>query len=332
MSKKCEVCEGTQVKVEKDGTAIPCPALSVTALGRLACKLPDGSFDSKKTSREISNAKMQKDKAYEERNKVVSGLARAVIALGGKAGRKKTKIEGWNPEWDWCVYIDLPMGLSYPEIGGVPVHVVRYRKVQPLKGSEMGKFTISECDKDLLNFDWFKSENTNGVYWKRQPSLPEPTGYLHRVIAKRIWGEFPDGFEVDHIDRNPSNCCRDNLRLATSSANKLNQKRIEHAGVYPTPSGKWMAVIGVGSWMNLGTFQTEQEARSAYLSAHKEFVLEAHRKGEYIYPPLTVSWHFHESHLPLFEWLPLYDGAWDGHDTLEKYRRLEEWRPPGWGL
>lgn len=39
-------------------------------------------------------------------------------------------------------------------------------------------------------------------------------------------------------------------------------------------------------------------------------------------PTGQVSWHFHDDHAHLFARLPAYPGAWDGHDTPEKYRRL----------
>jgi hypothetical protein len=39
-------------------------------------------------------------------------------------------------------------------------------------------------------------------------------------------------------------------------------------------------------------------------------------------PTGQVSWHYHDSHSHLFDDLPPYAGAWDGHDTPEKYRRL----------
>jgi hypothetical protein len=43
-------------------------------------------------------------------------------------------------------------------------------------------------------------------------------------------------------------------------------------------------------------------------------------------PEGQVSWHIHDSELPLFDWLPLRDDRpWDGHDTPEKYRRLDAW-------
>lgn len=39
-------------------------------------------------------------------------------------------------------------------------------------------------------------------------------------------------------------------------------------------------------------------------------------------PTGQTSWHFHDSQAWLFADLPAYTGAWDGHDTPEKYRRV----------
>jgi len=41
-------------------------------------------------------------------------------------------------------------------------------------------------------------------------------------------------------------------------------------------------------------------------------------------PTGQVSWHYHDSQAHLFADLPAYTGAWDGHDTPEKYRRVGE--------
>ncbi len=40
-------------------------------------------------------------------------------------------------------------------------------------------------------------------------------------------------------------------------------------------------------------------------------------------PTGQASWHYHDSHEPLFAHLPHYEGDWDGHSTFEKYTRLE---------
>lgn len=49
------------------------------------------------------------DQGYRERNLLVSLLARIY-----PSGIRATEIEGWEPEWNNCVYIDLPTGqVSY---------------------------------------------------------------------------------------------------------------------------------------------------------------------------------------------------------------------------
>ncbi len=42
---------------------------------------------------------------YCERNKLVAALARFY-----PSGTRKTAIEGWDPEWHGCVFIDTPQG------------------------------------------------------------------------------------------------------------------------------------------------------------------------------------------------------------------------------
>lgn len=39
-------------------------------------------------------------------------------------------------------------------------------------------------------------------------------------------------------------------------------------------------------------------------------------------PAGQVSWHYHDSHAPLFAGLPEYAGEYDGHTTAEKYLRV----------
>lgn len=58
---------------------------------------------------QLYHAFQSKDNAYRERNYVVAALARVF-----PSGIRPTKIEGWDPEWENCVYIDLPTGqISY---------------------------------------------------------------------------------------------------------------------------------------------------------------------------------------------------------------------------
>lgn len=54
---------------------------------------------------EVARLREQIDGAYRERNQVVAALAWCF-----PSGVKKTAIEGWDPAWHNCVYIDLPTG------------------------------------------------------------------------------------------------------------------------------------------------------------------------------------------------------------------------------
>lgn len=47
----------------------------------------------------------ESDRAYEERNRLVAFLARIF-----PSGIRKTDIEGWDPEWHGCVFVDTPAG------------------------------------------------------------------------------------------------------------------------------------------------------------------------------------------------------------------------------
>lgn len=48
------------------------------------------------------------DEVYKERNICVAALAVMALKLGLKVGIKKTEIEGWDPCWLNCVYIEIP--------------------------------------------------------------------------------------------------------------------------------------------------------------------------------------------------------------------------------
>ena len=77
------------------------------AIDRLFLEL--SQFTQATTSKEMA-LELAKDGAYLERNKCVALIARMALAMGLKAGRAKTAIEGWSEDWHGCIYIDLPAG------------------------------------------------------------------------------------------------------------------------------------------------------------------------------------------------------------------------------
>ena len=68
------------------------------------------------------------------------------------------------------------------------------------------------------------SKKTSG-YWTINVRTPWGRKHLqvHRVIWELAYGPIPDGMEIDHIDRNPSNNRLSNLRLVTHSENNQNK-------------------------------------------------------------------------------------------------------------
>ncbi len=107
---------------------------------------------------------------------------------------------------------------------------------------------------------------------------------------------FPDGVEVDHIDGNPLNNRRSNLRLATRTQNQRNtgprkDSSTKSKGVFFTPrvkNGKrWHAEIRVNrKAIHLGVYHTKEEADSAYEAKAKEIHGEFFRKE----PAKEIDW------------------------------------------
>lgn len=105
-----------------------------------------------------------------------------------------------------------------------------------------------------------------------------------------LFGKPPEGLEWDHINRDPLDNRRENLRLATRRQNTVNTQKpkITSRGTVPTSQYKgvslasdsskrskpWVATISI-DWRNnkkkfLGYFKTEEEAHEAYIQAARE--------------------------------------------------------------
>jgi len=74
----------------------------------------------------------------------------------------------------------------------------------------------------------------------------------------------------DHIDRNPLNNCKSNLRVCSYSQNSMNRRKIEgttskYRGVGLKKNGRWYASIKLeGVKKHIGYFDTENAAALAY--------------------------------------------------------------------
>lgn len=100
-------------------------------------------------------------------------------------------------------------------------------------------------------------------------------GGKQRLASRVIWemhnGPIPRGMEIDHINRDKSDDQVENLRLATRFQNNANTRaKISNTsgfkGVDLHKGGpKWRARIRInGQRLNIGVFETAEEAAAAY--------------------------------------------------------------------
>ena len=88
-------------------------------------------------------------------------------------------------------------------------------------------------------------------------------------LSRFILNDVSLDMDVDHINRNPFDNRRDNLRICTRSQNMANtgpRSGRKYKGAYFDKIGNnWDAKITLGyKNINLGTFKTEEEAARAY--------------------------------------------------------------------
>jgi|TARA_R110000824_G_scaffold71132_5_gene182367 hypothetical protein len=104
---------------------------------------------------------------------------------------------------------------------------------------------------------------------------------IHRVVMNA-----PKGMDVDHINGDPLDNRKENLRICTRSENCRNRKvrttsKSGYKGVYTTPYGRFQAYIGnpdkKSRHISLGTYDAPEEAARVYdrkaLELHGEFAL-----------------------------------------------------------
>lgn len=97
-------------------------------------------------------------------------------------------------------------------------------------------------------------------------------------LHKYIMGDVEDGKVVDHIDRNPLNCRRSNLRVCTQAENTRNRSTCRtnksgFPGVYfEKQSGKWLAHITCNGVQHyLGSYGNFEDAVNARITAEKQY-------------------------------------------------------------
>lgn len=141
---------------------------------------------------------------------------------------------------------------------------------------------IDDEDADLIGgYKWRVKDGINnhvkrGTSFIKEGKKVNQTIYLHRLILEKH-GHCLDGMHVDHINRNPLDCRKSNLRVALCRENARNTSlRKDNTsgfkGVSKASRWGWQAAIRVdGKRIYLGTFKTPEEAYEVYKKAAKEY-------------------------------------------------------------
>lgn len=131
---------------------------------------------------------------------------------------------------------------------------------------------------EIARRNWWVPKNkptrVHGTRLKGDPC----SAYLHQKLMAA-----PAGMVIDHLNRNPLDNRRCNLRLATYSQNAMNRRqrrtaRGPYKGVWKHKTGKWESEVVVGGKRRrLGLYETPEAAKAAYdaevSKAHGDFAL-----------------------------------------------------------
>lgn len=147
---------------------------------------------------------------------------------------------------------------------------------------------VDPIDADLVSFKWkAKIELCIGYELVYAVTSNNISIGMHRIILSRILDRPLLSTEYcDHIDGNPLNNSRCNLRLATNSQNQMN-RRVSNNKSCPLKGvtwhkqcQKWQAQIKINNKnKHLGIFGSPEEAHEAYCKAATELFGEFARKA-----------------------------------------------------
>jgi hypothetical protein len=149
-----------------------------------------------------------------------------------------------------------------------PYIVANWRPIRTAPRLPVG-LLLSPQDDDLRNWTWWCD---SWGYLRRAVRVgggARPAVYMHRLVLARVLDRVPLEAEIaDHINHNPLDNRRENLRVVDAKGNSENRsvdRRNLCAGLrgvsWHAKSGKWEASVGHnGKKQYLGLFTNPEEA------------------------------------------------------------------------
>ena len=140
--------------------------------------------------------------------------------------------------------------------------------MKTIKLSKGYEAMVDDEDYDLIKDKYWKYHKGYAI-WRNKKNGQCKDVPMHRFII-----EVPEGFVADHINRNPLDNTRANLRIATKSQNQANKPpkaskaKTKFKGVHFDDNrvlSKWLALIKMNNkTIYIGSYTSEIEAALAY--------------------------------------------------------------------
>ena len=127
---------------------------------------------------------------------------------------------------------------------------------------------VDDDDYDYLSLKKWNSDHLNYVRRIERINGKRKAVFMHRII-----NNTPDGFQTDHINNNPLDNRKENLRTVTGNQNKYNKSKYKkrktdskYKGViFDSKTQKYVAYIQKNKKRkSIGYYKTEEEAATAY--------------------------------------------------------------------
>lgn len=132
-----------------------------------------------------------------------------------------------------------------------------------------------ELFDSLNSYHWYAS-GVEGRPARRLKTGPRKLIYIyHQILHILPWVISKYGFEVDHINGNPLDNRKDNLRVVTHRENMRNTLShiVQQGYCYDNTHNKWKVYVDRPNRarINIGTYRTKDEAKSALAQARLDY-------------------------------------------------------------